>query len=88
VVALAAVVVVVVVLVVVVVVVVVVVAAAAVVVVVVSVTCIKGHRFPTGQRLLTAHCSQDGSWQFIDNCEGTSRLLSKHSTVRCSNSDQ
>jgi len=36
----------------------------------VSLTCIKGHRFPTGQRSLTAHCNQDGSWQLIDHCQG------------------
>jgi len=55
-------------------------------VVVVSVTCIKGHRFPTGQRLFTAHCSQDGSWQLIDHCKGTN--VRSESTAWCNTSDR
>ena len=34
-------------------------------------TCIKGHRFPTGERHYTAQCHQDGSWQRIHHCKST-----------------
>ena len=36
----------------------------------VTVTCIKGHRLPSGLRQVTQYCNADGSWHIIDHCNG------------------
>ena len=38
----------------------------------VSLTCVKGHRFPNGEQHLVVSCNQDTSWPLIDHCQGTS----------------